>query len=359
MKTSGMIVLSCLLLLSLASFKQMEKQPQVTITPERLHLFVNQHTDPYTIKVDYTVNIPANYISSCAQLVFQPYFAAAGEKYALTPLIISGKKYLRRQKRLRASMPWQAGREDVLDLISEGEGMKIRLSAIVPFQLWMVQSKLQAQVSLESCHRKKETYQLTLAEGMFYMPLAPGPIRLEYKKEKVAVQKSYSTDFFYPEGQFTFNKNYDRNARHMQEINRLLDSLRQDTSMQLIRIVLTGSSSPLGAPQTNQRLSQQRAEQLKQYLIQAQRISGKQIEIKTTGENWKDLHHLVEQSSLPDKEAVLKILNSKLTETEKQNRLRQLPQYPYLRQNLFPQLRKVTCRIDYTQQEEKIRVIPL
>ena len=50
-KTIG-ILLGCLCILLLESgVKRIEKKPALTITPSRLQLFVDQHTDPYTIKI--------------------------------------------------------------------------------------------------------------------------------------------------------------------------------------------------------------------------------------------------------------------------------------------------------------------
>ena len=47
-KTIG-ILLGCLCILLLESgVKRIEKKPALTITPSRLQLFVDQHTDPYT-----------------------------------------------------------------------------------------------------------------------------------------------------------------------------------------------------------------------------------------------------------------------------------------------------------------------
>ena len=49
-KTIG-ILLGCLCILLLESgVKRIEKKPALTITPSRLQLFVDQHTDPYTIE---------------------------------------------------------------------------------------------------------------------------------------------------------------------------------------------------------------------------------------------------------------------------------------------------------------------
>ena len=152
-KTIG-ILLGCLCILLLESgVKRIEKKPALTITPSRLQLFVDQHTDPYTIKIVYTLNIPHGFIPSCARMVYQPYFLSAGHRYDLTPLVVSGKNNLRQEKRLTALTDKQPDYPEALRLISEGEGMQVRLSETVPFELWMAQAKLRADVTLEACGR--------------------------------------------------------------------------------------------------------------------------------------------------------------------------------------------------------------
>ena len=83
-------------------------------------------------------------------MVYQPYFLSAGHRYDLTPLVVSGKNNLRQEKRLTALTDKQPDYPEALRLISEGEGMQVRLSETVPFELWMAQAKLRADVTLEA-----------------------------------------------------------------------------------------------------------------------------------------------------------------------------------------------------------------
>ena len=197
-KTIG-ILLGCLCILLLESgVKRIEKKPALTITPSRLQLFVDQHTDPYTIKIVYTLNIPHGFIPSCARMVYQPYFLSAGHRYDLTPLVVSGKNNLRQEKRLTALTDKQPDYPEALRLISEGEGMQVRLSETVPFELWMAQAKLRADVTLEACDREKHIEVLTLADGVIWLPMGPGPVRVKYAKERVMVQKVSEFECFFP-----------------------------------------------------------------------------------------------------------------------------------------------------------------
>lgn len=151
----------------------------------------------------------------------------------MTPLVVSGKNNLRQEKRLTALTDKQPDYPEALRLISEGEGMQVRLSETVPFELWMAQAKLRADVTLEACDREKHIEVLTLADGVIWLPMGPGPVRVKYAKERVMVQKVSEFEFFFPSGQYIFNREYDGNASSMKRMMKLVDSFRSDSTMRL------------------------------------------------------------------------------------------------------------------------------
>lgn len=347
----------CILLLS-SSMKREKKYSIITTTPEKLQLFVNQHNDPYTIKVAYTLNVPAYYIPSCARMVYQPYFLAVGHRYDLTPLIISGRENSRQERRLQELAGKQPQYPDAMHLISEGDGMRIKLLETVPFEVWMAQSKLRADVTLEYCDREKHLEVLTLADGVIWFPLAPGPALVKYVKEMADVPKESRYWFIYPVGAFIFDREFDGNAGRMQNMMRLIDSLQTDTTMHLKKIVITGSSSPSGSETTNKRLAQQRAQQMKQRLIERRHISGGLIEVDYVPVDWQGFRELLGQSDIPDKERINRILEGDYSDDQKIILLRKLPQYKYLQQHIFPKLQRVTCTFNYIKKEEITKIVP-
>lgn len=163
-----------------------------------------------------------------------------GHRYDLTPLVVSGKNNLRQEKRLTALTDKQPDYPEALRLISEGEGMQVRLSETVPFELWMAQAKLRADVTLEACDREKHIEVLTLADGVIWLPMGPGPVRVKYAKERVMVQKVSEFEFFFPSGQYIFNREYDGNASSMKRMMKLVDSFRSDSTMHLEKLVIAG-----------------------------------------------------------------------------------------------------------------------
>ena len=353
----GLLILPCMV-----SFGRNENfsKKLLTTTPAKLRLFVDQKTDPYTIKVAYTLNIPPNYIPSCARLVYQPYFLAADHRYDLTPLIISGRRNRREERRLQDLAGKQPEYPNAIHLEATRDGMKIKLSEIVPFQVWMAQSKLRADVILESCDREQHLEVLTLAEGVIWFPMGPGPVRVKYVKEKAEVPETSSFDFIYPTGRTGFEREYKGNARQMQAMMRLMDSLRDNPEMKLEKVVITGYSSPSGSLAINEKLARERALQMKQRFTQRRGLEAGQIEIRTVAEDWQGLKEWVSKTSdFPDRMQILRILDGNYTDKEKENLLQKSSSYGYIRQRIFPELQKVSCRFYYTRVKEVTRVVPL
>lgn len=347
----------CMLLLC-SGVKRIEKAPALTITPEKLQLFVNQHTDPYTLKVAYTLNIPAGFIPSCARLIYQPYFLTERHRYDLTPLVVSGRENLRQEKRLETLTGKLPEFPDALHLMTTGDGMKIKLSQTIPFEVWMAEAKLRADVALEACDRERQIEVLTLADGVIWFPLAPGPALVKYVKESEKVQKIADFWFLYPAGQYVFDRAYAGNAERMQQMVSLIDSLQNDSSIHLKEIVITGSSSPFGNQTYNDRLARQRAERMRLWFIERKGLDSNLIKLKVVGEDWQGFRKLTGQSEMPNKAAVMHILDGKYTNAQRETLLRQLPQYEYIRSHLFPELQKVTCTFHFTHQEEVTKIVP-
>lgn len=359
MKWLIILLLGWSMLSSCKGMRHIEKQQVLTTTPEKLQLFVDQQTDPYTIKVNYTLNIPAGFISPCAQLVYQPYFSAAGNRYDLTPLVISGKEYKRRAERLRVTEHKRPACPDAMQLIFTGDGMKVKLSQTVPFQLWMTDAKLRGDVILETCRHSRDISVLTLATGVIYLPEGPGPVRVKYVKEKQNIHRVARYRFLYPTGGAVLMPAYDGNSSVLQKMAALMDSLGHVAGMKLEKIMVTGYSSPSGALSFNQELALRRAKRMKQELISRFHIASDLIHIGSVPGGWQGIEPFLRQADFPDADAFLKILQGNYTFEERKALFSRLPQYKEIALSVYPQLQKVECEFYYTSYEEVDKIVPL
>lgn len=357
-RISIIFVGSLLIMASCGGFRQIEKKSRITVTPEKVGLFVNQQTDPYTIQVDYTLNVPAHYVPACGRLIYQPYFVGEGQRLDLTPVIITGKEYVRREGRLEALEGQLPDYPGIVPLMAEKGVMNIKLSQTVPFQLWMVQSKLMASVSLEACDRKTELYDLALADGVVYIPQGPGPVRVKYVQKEIEKKEEGFARFLYPVNGYVVDPAIYRNRQQLDDMTNLMNKVMTDSSMHVTRIVITGICSPDGPYSYNEGLARRRAESVEKYLEVHDKVNPDMIEVKYIPEDWDGLRKLLEESTMAGKEAAIDVIDRVSNPDQREVELRKLPQFNYIKQNFYPQLRKVTYEIYYTVKEMVEEVIP-
>lgn len=352
------LIAGLLILQACGGVKRVEKKPQLTTNPAKQQLFVNEKTDPYTIQVNYTLNVPEGYVPSCARLVYAPAFEAPGHEYALTPVVITGKNYNRLDERQQFFRDKQPDYPGAMHFVSGGENMQINMNQVVPFELWMPESKLVAKVMLEACDRETLLYNQTLADGMLYIPQTPGPALVQYVKKEVEKKEEGFARFRYAVNGYILDPALYNNRQEINDMIGLIQKIVDDTLATVNRIVITGICSPDGAWVFNENLAKKRAENVKNYLVQNEKIENSLLEVKYIAEDWEGLQKLIEESDLSDKQAALNIINQISEPDQREAALRRLPQFNYIKQQFYPQLRKVSYEIYYTVKETVIEAEP-
>lgn len=342
-----LFLISAFSFFSCSSIKEKEKKYPLTTSPVHPELFVNQKTDPYTIRVKYKLNIPADFISAKDRLVYIPRISAAGHDYTLKPVIVSGSKFKPKHRTIR--LPGLSAVN-----LSSGEGfqltsgnMQIEIDEVIPFQLWMTQAKLVATTIVETPHAMQTSTQI-VSDGIVYIPLGPGPVRVRYVRKEIPVAQEATFYFHYPVNVSFLYPDLSDNLEQLNKMGDLLLQIRNAPAQQLDRIVITGMSSPDGTLAYNEKLSLKRADHFLNYLENTSGPFKIRIEIKTEPQDWEGFSEMVKKSDFPDKEAVLAILDSNRTPQQKNRALQQLPHYKYLLKNIYPQLQRTSCAIYYT-----------
>lgn len=125
----------------------------------------------------------------------------------------------------------------------------------------------------------------------------------------------------------------------------LADSLYRSNSLTSIEI--EGTASPDGPISLNARLSLARAEIVKNYLTAHTTVPSSLITTKAGGENWEDIEQLISgRDDLPF-DTITDIVNNCQDRNVAEQRLRSLPCWPTVRDEIFPLLRRslVTLRL--------------
>ena len=139
------------------------------------------------------------------------------------------------------------------------------------------------------------------------------------------------------------------NASELRRIRKCIDDVVARREFVLDSLVIVASCSPEGSFEANRKLSFRRSEAVKEYIGEYVPYEWKDsLRSASIPENWDQFRVLVRHDSIIRRETVTRILD--MTEDLKcpdvvEKRLAALPQYRYLREKIYPQLRSV--RFDF------------
>ena len=147
----------------------------------------------------------------------------------------------------------------------------------------------------------------------------------------------------------TLNAALSGNSKELDELNAFVGDLTKDTLKQVGAVTITGYSSPDGPVKFNEALAARRANDFKAYLDRKYGFSKKyKVTVNSVAEDWEMCRTLVAQSSVPDKQAVLGILEGRQSPDQKELSLKKMTAaWDYMKEHILPPLRRVELTIDY------------
>ena len=158
--------------------------------------------------------------------------------------------------------------------------------------------------------------------------------------------RSANFDIHYTISRAQIVPTYSDNSRQINELKEFMGESK-DSMMHISAIHIVGYASPDGNLIHNDSLASHRAQALYQYAINTYHPDQK-IDTDYKTFSWKECINAVTNSTIPQKEEVLAILNSNHTECEKEAHLRKLPEaWKYLTNNLLPTMRYADISFDY------------
>lgn len=141
----------------------------------------------------------------------------------------------------------------------------------------------------------------------------------------------------------------DNNTNQLDRLGSFVDRLMRDTSMRVKSVTITGYASPDGSVAFNEALARKRAQDFKNYVDRKYDLSKRyDVTLHSVAEDWEMCRALVAQSSIPDKQTVLNIIDSSRSIEAKEQALKKLPPvWNYMKQHILPPIRRVELTIDY------------
>lgn len=173
----------------------------------------------------------------------------------------------------------------------------------------------------------------------------------DYIVRRYLVRSSGDADFtmHYRISLATLDTSLGGNPKQLGDLNAFLSGLVGDTLRKVQSVTITGYSSPDGPVQLNEKLAAQRAQDFKAYVDSKFGLSKRYtVRVNSVAEDWKMCRTLVAQSQIPDRTAVLQIIDGTHTPEQKELALEKLPAaWNYMKANILPPLRRVEVMIAY------------
>lgn len=136
------------------------------------------------------------------------------------------------------------------------------------------------------------------------------------------------------------------NASELRRIRKCIDDVLQREEFALDSLVIMASCSPEGSFASNRRLSKARSESVRKFLSDYVPEEWKDsLKTSELPENWKQMALLVEHDTvlpLQSRKTVLSLIENMQSPDETEMTLSGMPEYKYLREKIYPQLRSVS-----------------
>ncbi|MEZ3440515.1 MAG: hypothetical protein K1V82_02630 [Alistipes sp.] len=149
----------------------------------------------------------------------------------------------------------------------------------------------------------------------------------------------------------TLDAALDGNSRQLNELNSFVSGMMRDSLVRVNSVVITGYASPDGPVALNERLARNRARDFRNYVDTKYGFS-KKFNVKTSSvaEDWEMCRTLVEKSAMPEKQAVLRVIDGTQSPEAKEAALKRMPAaWDYMVKHILPPIRRVAMTIYYDE----------
>jgi outer membrane protein OmpA-like peptidoglycan-associated protein len=228
----------------------------------------------------------------------------------------------------------------------------------VGFENWMREARMNVQSDLCDCGGEsrqllsEKVADRIVLDGVQAYRVLPNVAYLRPDVESVK-SRSESNDIFldFPVSQTEINPGFGNNPRELSKIESIINEIRKDANVRVTGVSIAGFASPEGDVGFNNDLSRGRAESLSRYLSSRSGIPSQMYRVGRGGEDWDELARMIQgMNNFAPKETVLSIIRY-YNPMERKDRLKSLDGgrlWGWMLSELFPKLRRVVSRIEYT-----------
>ena len=307
-----------------------------------------------SLYVGMTFDMSKLTIGSTRSLSLIPLLTDGQHNVPLQEIIVNGK---RREKAYIRGLAITKQEPTVL-IVPYNKRETFNYTQIIPYKPWMSNASLQLVENLCGCGN----YQEMNAQELITNDVSTEAKRLSamspfvaYIQPTVEVVKNrseqYEAHLDFPVNKSVILTDFMNNHTELVNIHSMFDKIQNDKNLTIKGIGIEGFASPEGPLAFNEQLSKKRAEALKDYLVKNEKVSSKLYKVTFGGENWDGLVKALKSSSMKDKETFLNIIKNTTDDAKRKQEIMRVgggAPYRSMLKEIYPGLRKVNCKIDYT-----------
>lgn len=347
-----------LLLTTLIPALSAQQQPgkgQVDVAVRELE----QRGDSLYITLDFDLSRLS--LHSRRSLTLVPTLETTASQQQLPEIIINGPNRNRAYIRQNALLPKAKRPTPYTVVVATPKGKKqIEYRYAIPFRPWMDNARLDLIEELCGCAGyDQQVAIIPLAPQIQTDAMYPYLAYIQPETEAIKhrnVQKECYLDFVV--GRTDIDPTLGNNQYELNKIDHTTAEIKNDPNIKITGFSIIGYASPEGTLARNKELSEKRAKALQQYIAPRIPLSNNRYQVEFGGEDWSGLVQLVEASTMAGKQQVLEIIRNRPVLQGRETRLMELDggnPYRYMLKQMFPQLRRALCRVDFDVREFSVQ----
>lgn len=318
-----------------------------------------------SLYVDMDVRTEGKNVPSRMSAEFTPILSSGDRSLELPKVAVMGRNSY---KNYRRSIALMSRNEQTIyapyapyAVVRDYKGdQTVRYNYVLPYESWMSSAQLTLRKDDCGCGKSRTTDTRLLANTVNVekvivierYDVVPHLAYIRPAAEPVKERSIRSEAFLdFAVSKTVLNPDFGRNASELEKIVAAFEDVKGDEDVTLRGVALYGYASPEGSIALNKRLSEGRANALKKYLMSRYDYPESFYTTYFGGEDWDGLVQLVEKSDMQYKDEVLAIIDTYAVEQNREAKLMALRggiPYKYMLREMFPTLRRVVFKADYT-----------
>ena len=323
------------------------------------NLSVTRDRDNAKVNVAMNVDISNLEVGADETLILTPVIAKGDKAVEMPSIEIMGRRawmYWRRNgEQTVTANPIYAERVAKRAERIAGQKQAVAYATELDFEPWMKSANVSIKEGSCGCSMTPLALGQSPLQRILHDPYKPQYILafVEPAPEPIKVRdESHSAYINFKVDKYEILEQYKSNATELASILNSIDKVKQDEDLTITSITIEGWASPEATQAHNQRLSQNRANSLSDYVSAKTGIERSRIEAIGRGEDWKGLREaVVATPRLLDQKKVLDIIDrTDLSLDQKDKILSELVPptiYQRLMNEMYPKLRRNDYRIVY------------